>query len=78
MSVPIRAPASTSVTKCRPRNTREAATLAATTKAGAAAAGKARATTLPMANAFREWPEGNENTSAANCAVYLGNQGMPS
>src|SRR5262249_38666578 len=60
MSAPRRAPASTSLRKCRPSTTREAATLAARASTGPARTGKLRARTVPIAKAFSEWPEGNE------------------
>ena len=68
MRSPTTAPASTSDTQWRPSTTRDAATLAAMASTGTAASGKARAITLPIANAFRAWPEGKEKRSDGNQA----------
>ena len=68
MRSPTSAPASTSESQWSPSTTRDAATLAARARTGTATSGKARAITLPMANALRAWPEGKEKRSDGNQA----------
>jgi hypothetical protein len=53
MSPSARDPTRTSLSQCRPRTTREAATLTARRSTGTARRGKARAITEPMAKALR-------------------------